>query len=133
MTMGEWRTIFLALIDDVVIAVAVAVVLLFLTLEGVMAPLAAALVGAASFLVLGVIAYKSIVALLMKPLMGACPVGKEGTAISELGPTGAVLVDGERWQAISNVGIKKGDRVVVVSAQGLKLTVEPAARADGTR
>lgn len=123
--MAEWRTVLLALADDIAIGAVVAAALVFLAMGGIMAPLAAALVGAAAFLVLAIIAYKSTVALLMEPKVGISPVGRQGTALTELEPAGTVLVDGERWQAVSNIGVKKGATVVVLSARGLRLTVEP--------
>jgi membrane-bound ClpP family serine protease len=129
----EWLTVFLALADDLAIAIVVAATLIFLTVEGIMAPLPAALVGTASFIILSIIAYKSTVALLMKPKVGGGLVGKQGTALTELEPSGIVLVDGERWQAISHVWVKKGTRVVVLSSEGLKLTVVTANQTDDTR
>jgi len=50
-------------------------------------------------------------------------VGLEGRAISELSPQGQVSIHGEIWQAESEEPIHKGDLVVTVSIDGLKLRV----------
>ena len=51
-------------------------------------------------------------------------VGEVGVAISNLKPDGEVKVHGEIWNAKSEHGeIKKGDEIVVVSVDNLKLMV----------
>jgi membrane-bound ClpP family serine protease len=55
-------------------------------------------------------------------------VGATGIAAGPLNPDGLVKIKGELWRAVSEGGkIEKGDEVVVVSQNGLKLSV----RADG--
>jgi membrane protein implicated in regulation of membrane protease activity len=124
------REVLLALVDDFVIAILVAIALFFLAYEGIISPVVALAMGVVALLLVGVVAYKSTVALLMKPKMYGGPVGKKGTALTELEPAGIVLIDGERWQAVSRVPMKKGSPVVVLAAEGLRLTVEPADRAE---
>lgn len=59
-------------------------------------------------------------------------VGKEGTAIDAIGPDGgAVMIDGERWQAVSDRPIEAGAPVRVVWLEGLTLEVEPISREGG--
>jgi membrane-bound serine protease (ClpP class) len=50
-------------------------------------------------------------------------VGTEGTASSNVDPEGKVYVSGEYWNAESADHIKKGDKVAVISIDGLKLSV----------
>ncbi len=58
------------------------------------------------------------------PVSGAEGViGEEGTASSNVDPEGTVFVTGEYWNAESTDHIKEGDKVAVVSIDGLKLTV----------
>ncbi|OFX15262.1 MAG: hypothetical protein A2V59_11775 [Armatimonadetes bacterium RBG_19FT_COMBO_69_19] len=56
-------------------------------------------------------------------------VGAEGVARTELAPAGMVYVAGETWSATAEAGaIPEGSRVRVVSVDGLRLRVRPAAR-----
>jgi membrane-bound serine protease (ClpP class) len=50
-------------------------------------------------------------------------VGEEGEARTDLDPSGEVFIQGAYWSAESNVPVKKGDKVVVVSVSGLRLKV----------
>jgi membrane-bound serine protease (ClpP class) len=53
-------------------------------------------------------------------------VGVEGTVVRDLGPVGVVKVAAEEWSAEAVRGNpRRGDRVRVVSLDGLKLKVEP--------
>lgn len=52
--------------------------------------------------------------------------GKTGICITRLDPTGIVQVAGEQWSAQLDKGqtpLKKGDRVVVVQVEGVRLIV----------
>jgi membrane-bound serine protease (ClpP class) len=54
--------------------------------------------------------------------------GEEGVAFTELGPEGQVKVHGEIWNATSVSGtIPKDAKIVVVSAQGLRLSVRDSS------
>jgi len=54
-------------------------------------------------------------------------VGAEGTVVRDLGPVGVVKVAAEEWTAETVRGApRRGDRIRVVSMDGLKLKVEPA-------
>jgi len=53
-------------------------------------------------------------------------VGESGVAQSKISPEGNVTVHGEIWKATSDGLIKKGDRVRIVSVEGLVLKVEKA-------
>jgi membrane-bound ClpP family serine protease len=53
-------------------------------------------------------------------------VGREGVAVQDLDPRGVVQVAAENWTADSTGGlIVHGERVRVVSVDGLRLRVEP--------
>jgi membrane-bound serine protease (ClpP class) len=53
-------------------------------------------------------------------------VGKEGTVVHDLAPTGVVQIASEGWTAEAVSGtLVRGDRVRVVAVDGLKLKVEP--------
>lgn len=56
-------------------------------------------------------------------------VGKVGKALENLEPgkEGYILVEGERWLAISDEPVAEGERVVVVGIEGLKLRVRRSA------
>ena len=58
-------------------------------------------------------------------------VGKVGKALEDLlpGKEGYILVEGERWLAISDEPINEGERVVVIGIEGLKLRVKKYAKA----
>jgi len=59
-------------------------------------------------------------------------VGRDGVALRDLDPRGVVQVAAEQWSAQSTTGrIPKGERVRVVSMEGLKLRVEPAPSPSG--
>jgi membrane-bound serine protease (ClpP class) len=51
-------------------------------------------------------------------------VGKTAEVETELNPRGIVLIEGERWAAISEKGrVKPGEEVIVTKVDGLKLMV----------
>lgn len=51
-------------------------------------------------------------------------IGEEGRAVTDIAKEGSVYVGGENWSAVSRKAIKQGSRVVVLSRDGLVLTVE---------
>jgi membrane-bound serine protease (ClpP class) len=52
-------------------------------------------------------------------------VGKKGVALSDLKPAGHVLIEGQKWQAMSTGGyIEKGCEIEVVGGEGAHLTVK---------
>ncbi len=51
-------------------------------------------------------------------------IGEEGRAVTDIAKEGSVYVGGENWSAVSRKNIKEGSRVVVLSRDGLVLTVE---------
>ena len=53
-------------------------------------------------------------------------VGESGMAQSKISPEGNVKVHGEIWKATSDALIKKGEKVRIVSVEGLVLKVEKA-------
>ena len=62
-----------------------------------------------------------------KPISGKeNMVGMVGKATTNLNPDGQIFVNGETWQAISSNGtpIKKGEKVIIISLDGLSLTVK---------
>lgn len=62
-----------------------------------------------------------------KPISGKeSMVGMVGIARTNLDPDGQIFIHGEIWQAITSNGapIKNGEKVIVVSLEGLRLTVK---------
>ena len=52
-------------------------------------------------------------------------IGKEGTAFTDLKPSGFISVQGERFQAISQGGyLEKGTSIVVINAEGAHYRVK---------
>ena len=50
-------------------------------------------------------------------------VGEEGEARTDIDPQGDVFIQGAHWGAYSDLPLRKGDRVVVLKVEGLKLKV----------
>ena len=58
--------------------------------------------------------------------------GTAATALTDLGPDGLVRMGGEQWSAVAEGGaIRAGDKVEVVSRDGLRLLVRRAAQQGG--
>ncbi|MFQ5674606.1 MAG: nodulation protein NfeD [bacterium] len=51
-------------------------------------------------------------------------IGEQGVAQTKISPEGSVKVHGEIWRAVSDERIKKGEKVRIVSVDGLVLKVE---------
>ncbi len=51
-------------------------------------------------------------------------IGEKGATQTKINPEGNVLIHGEIWKAISDQKIKKGEKIHVVSVEGLMLKVE---------
>ncbi len=51
-------------------------------------------------------------------------LGEKGRALTDIDPEGDIKVHGEIWKAYSDQKIKKGDRIRVVSIEGLEVKVE---------
>jgi membrane-bound ClpP family serine protease len=59
---------------------------------------------------------------------GSKLMGHAGEAVTALGPTGVVLVDGRRYEAASRGGfIDRGERVVVRGGTNFQLIVEKSS------
>ncbi len=51
-------------------------------------------------------------------------IGKDGEAATDLKPSGHILVEGERYQAVSGSRyIKKGESVIIIGGEGSRLIV----------
>ncbi len=61
--------------------------------------------------------------------------GKIGEVQQDIAPgqKGFVIVEGEIWEAISDEVIHKGERVIIVERQGLKLVVKRADTFEGNK
>lgn len=59
-------------------------------------------------------------------------IGQEAVADEDLDPAGWVKVQGERWKAVSDAQARAGDRLRVVSIEGLQLRVRKDAGTGGT-
>ena len=53
-------------------------------------------------------------------------MGAEGTALSDFEHRGDVFVHSERWSAITDSGLRRGQAIVVTGVEGLTLKVRPA-------
>ncbi|MDX2427252.1 MAG: NfeD family protein, partial [Xanthomonadales bacterium] len=53
-------------------------------------------------------------------------IGSTGTALTDIYHEGEVFVHSERWSALSDSPLSKGQTVVVTGVDGLTLTVRPA-------
>jgi membrane-bound serine protease (ClpP class) len=51
-------------------------------------------------------------------------LGERGKAESDIVPEGKVFVRGEYWDAWSEESISRGDRIIVVDVEGMKLKVK---------
>lgn len=51
-------------------------------------------------------------------------VGEKGVAITRIAPEGDVKIHGEIWKAVSDQKIKKGEKIRVLSVDGLELKIE---------
>lgn len=68
----------------------------------------------------------AIKAQLKKPQGGKdALVGEEGEAVTDVFEEGTVLIHGEYWSAVSDTPVKKGTKVRVISAEHLKIKIEP--------
>lgn len=52
-------------------------------------------------------------------------VGRRAEAVTDLAPTGQVLLQGERWQARSSRAVESGTTVEIDAVNGLELAVTP--------
>lgn len=83
------------------------------------------IVGIASFFAYALI--KSAKAKKKRPKIGEGDlIGLKGIAITDISPRGQVKVIGEIWNAESEENIKKGEEIVVISQERLKLKVKRA-------
>lgn len=75
----------------------------------------------------GGITYLAVKALRKKPVSGKEGlIGKTGKAITEITPSGGkVFVEGEIWQAYSDVHIPKDTQIAVIEKKGFTLYVKP--------
>lgn len=116
--------------DEIIIAIIVLAVILWgLVALGFLSPavaLALGIVLGASVLMLGFVLLRPQ---LLKPKVGPeSLVGRRAEAVSELNPEGMVMINGEYWRATSLEPIGKGEEVVVVGVDGLRLKVKPVKR-----
>lgn len=51
-------------------------------------------------------------------------IGRQGIAVTAVGPSGKVLIDGEYWDAVSDKPVEEGRRIRVLDVRGLKLVIE---------
>jgi membrane-bound serine protease (ClpP class) len=52
--------------------------------------------------------------------------GERGEAVTDVHEDGRIFVKGEYWNAFSDNKIEKGNKIKVVTVEGLKLKVEEA-------
>jgi membrane-bound serine protease (ClpP class) len=85
-------------------------------------------IATAAFLIAATMAFLIVMVVSLhrrKPLTGMQGLLQEsGVAQTDIHPDGQVFVHGEIWKATSNQAITKGDKVKIVSVDGLSLRVE---------
>jgi membrane-bound serine protease (ClpP class) len=59
-------------------------------------------------------------------------IGRIAVALSDFDSMGYVHIEGERWAAVTSVPLKRGERVIVDSVDGLVLSVSPQASTERT-
>lgn len=121
-----WRAlILLAILDELALLVAPIALLATLAILDLI-PMWVALLGSAPFAAMATWLTYDAFRTPMRTYTYV-PINKVGVADSELNPRGIVVIDGERWVAVSRVGrIEKGSRVRVVGMdQSGTLIVEP--------
>ncbi len=59
-------------------------------------------------------------------------IGRVAVALSDFDSRGYVHIEGERWAAVTSVPLKRGERVIVNSIDGLVLSVSPQASTERT-
>jgi len=58
-------------------------------------------------------------------------IGKEGETVTTMAPSGTIVIDGQRYEAISQNGLLRiGEKVVVISKDAFKLTVRKLEKAE---
>lgn len=51
-------------------------------------------------------------------------IGEDGVVETDILPEGKIFVHGEYWEAFSDERIRKGEKVIVVSVEGMRLKVK---------
>ncbi len=122
------REAIIALLDELVVAVAITIIILALSYAFDIISLRTAVIsGCIIGAILAYIGYLAGRAQLKKPSVGAeALVGKKGIVIEELAPEGTILIEGEYWKAVSINGkrVPRNKQVVVKGFRGLVLYVE---------
>ena len=82
---------------------------------------------AAGVVILGLLYF--IVRMRRRPVVSGLEhmIGHTAVALADFDSKGPVRIEGERWGAVTRVPVRKGDRVIVDSIDGLVLTVSPPA------
>jgi membrane-bound serine protease (ClpP class) len=117
--------------DDAVAFILLVIGLAWLTSENILAPTVAIAIGVAATALLTIVAYKTTIALMLKPQVNTSMVGRKGIAVTEIMPDGMVLVEGELWKASSQTPIEKGGAVIVTKAEGLRVVVSAEKKDEG--
>lgn len=111
-------------------ALIVACVVAFSLLEG---PMRWVVIGLGALIEVGEAALMIWWSRRARPATGApAIVGRPGTALGELRPSGQVRVDGEIWAARCPTGCSAGTLVTVVAVDNLELTVRPVGGTPGS-
>ncbi|MGA7965755.1 MAG: nodulation protein NfeD [Gammaproteobacteria bacterium] len=80
---------------------------------------------AASVVILGLLYF--VVRMRRRPVVSGLEhmIGHAAVAMADFDAKGPVRIEGERWSAITRVPVRKGERVIVDSIDGLVLSVSP--------
>ena len=133
--MGRTEAI-IALVDELLVAGAVALLLVLLAWGTGVFPREAALAATVVIVAfMAAVGYKAAQAQLRAPEAGPeALVGKTAAVVEDIPPQGEgmVLLEGEYWRARSTRGpVARGEKVRIVGVEGLTLLVEPPAKHTG--
>ncbi len=92
----------------------------------------ASIASAAGVIVLGLLYL--VVKMRRRPVVSglAHMIGRVAVALSDFDSSGYVHIEGERWAAVTPTPLKRGERVIVNSIDGLVLSVSPQASTERT-
>ena len=87
---------------------------------------------AAGVVILGLLSF--VVRMRRRPVVSGLEhmIGRVATALSDFDSRGYVHIEGERWAAVTPTPLKRGERVIVDSIDGLVLSVSPQASTERT-
>ena len=124
---GRWHTIYSIIVSALQAAAIAVLIIVVLPVFRINIPVWGIVSILTAYAIFAYIMYRiSHPTVLYKPVTSPeAIVGKEGVVEVDLNPEGYVRVEGELWKAACPGGdLDKGDIVIVICMEGLKLTVK---------